>query len=158
MYWTSTFSSIAIEVSRTAEICEYCKASKVKLVWFLFFDIWTGSENPILIFKILFWPSHWVGKSYFDTQNRILTGFSDSVRMSKYDFECLNRIFRLSLNVKIGFLGFTSLLFSHIHTNSIHPTDSVSKCKTNMPQNNLIIVDFLIDLSPSRKTRIDNWT
>ena len=52
----------------------------------------------------------------------------------------------------------TPLLFSHIHTNSIYPTDSVSKCKTNMPQNNLIIVDFLIDLSPSRKTRIDNWT
>ena len=38
----------------------------------------------------------------------------------------------------------TPLLFSHIHTNSIHPTDSVSKCKTNRPQNNLIIVDFLI--------------
>ena len=37
----------------------------------------------------------------------------------------------------------TPLLFSHIHTNSIHPTDSLSKCKTNnMPQNNLIIVDF----------------
>ena len=52
----------------------------------------------------------------------------------------------------------TPLLFSHIHTNSIHPTDPVSKCKTNMPQNKLIIVDFLIDLSPSRKTRIDNWT
>ena len=36
----------------------------------------------------------------------------------------------------------TPLLFSHIHTNSIHPTNSVSKCKTNIPQNNLIIVDF----------------
>ena len=37
----------------------------------------------------------------------------------------------------------TPLLFSHIHTNSIHPTDSLSKCKTNnMPQNNLIIVGF----------------
>ena len=34
----------------------------------------------------------------------------------------------------------TPLLFSHIHTNSIHPTNSVSKI--NMPQNNLIIVDF----------------
>ena len=88
---------------RTAEVCDYCKASKVRLVWLSFFDIRTESENPILIFKILFWPSHWVRKSYFDIkilfwqdfptqfecQNRILNvkvGFSDSVWMSKYDF------------------------------------------------------------------------
>ena len=37
---------------------------------------------------------------------------------------------------------YTIAFLRHIHTNSIHPTDSVSKCKTNMPQNNLIIVDF----------------
>ena len=95
---------------------------------FSFFDIRTESENPILIFKILFWHSHWVGKSYFDIQNPILSfalsrkilfwsfapsrkilfwyikiGFSDSVRMSKEDFECQNTFFRLSSNVKIGF-------------------------------------------------------
>ena len=40
---------------------------------FLFLDIRFESENPILIFKILFWHSHWVGKSYFVIQNPILT-------------------------------------------------------------------------------------
>ena len=30
-------------------------------------------ENPILIFKILFWHSHWVRIYYFDIQNPILT-------------------------------------------------------------------------------------
>ena len=49
-----------------------------------YFDIHTESENPILIFCLI---------SYF----------SDSVRMSKYDFEYRNMIFRLSANVKIGF-------------------------------------------------------
>ena len=40
----------------------------------------------------------------FECQNRILNvkiRFSDSVRMSKYDFEYQNRIFRLSSNVKL---------------------------------------------------------
>ena len=121
----------------------------MKLVWFSFF---------------VFRYSNWVGKSYFDIQNpiltialsrkilfwyskSILTRFSDSVRKtknenqtnftflvlqcsqisavllrlcllfmrmfyvsrikfeitSKYDFECQNRVFRLSLNVKIRF-------------------------------------------------------
>ena len=40
---------------------------------FSFSDIRTQSENPILIFKILFWHSNWVGKLYFDIQNPILT-------------------------------------------------------------------------------------
>ena len=31
-----------------------------------YFDIHTESENPISTFKILFWHSQWVGKSYFD--------------------------------------------------------------------------------------------
>ena len=42
----------------------------------------------------------------FECQNRILNikiAFSDSVRMSKKDFELINTIFRLSSNVKIGF-------------------------------------------------------
>ena len=44
--------------------------------------------------------------SQFECQNIILNvkiRFSDSVRMSKYNFECQNRIFLLSANVKIGF-------------------------------------------------------
>ena len=43
----------------------------------------------------------------FECQNRILNikiAFSDSVRMSKYDFECQNTIFQLSSNVKVAFL------------------------------------------------------
>ena len=42
----------------------------------------------------------------FECQNRILNikiAFSDSVRMSKYDFEYQNRFLRLTSNVKIGF-------------------------------------------------------
>ena len=42
----------------------------------------------------------------FECQNRILNikiAFSDSVRMSKLDFECQNTIFGLVSNVKIGF-------------------------------------------------------
>ena len=91
----------------TTEICQYCKASKVRLVWFSFFafrfsifelsrkilfwysksyfDHRTESENPILILKILFW---WDFPTQFEYQNRILNvkiGFSDSVWMSKYD-------------------------------------------------------------------------
>ena len=37
----------------------------------LVFDIRTELENAILIF--LFWHSNWIGKSYFDIQNPILT-------------------------------------------------------------------------------------
>ena len=36
-------------------------------------DIRTESENRILIFKILFWHTNWVGKYYFNIQNPILT-------------------------------------------------------------------------------------
>ena len=39
----------------------------------------------------------------FECQNRILNikiAFSDSVRMSKWDFECQNKIFRLSSNIE----------------------------------------------------------
>ena len=42
----------------------------------------------------------------FECQISILEikiAFSDSIRMSKSDFECQNTIFRLSSNVKIGF-------------------------------------------------------
>ena len=42
----------------------------------------------------------------FECENSILNikiRFSDSMRMSKYDFECQNTIIRLSENVKIGF-------------------------------------------------------
>ena len=38
-----------------------------------YFDIRTESEKASLIFKILFCHSNWVGKSYFDIQNPILT-------------------------------------------------------------------------------------
>ena len=38
-----------------------------------YLDIRTESGNRILIFKILFWHSNWVGKCYFDIQNPILT-------------------------------------------------------------------------------------
>ena len=90
-------------------------ASKVKLVWFSFFfcfffrfrfsffDIWIESESRILTFKILFWHSNWVRKSYFDIQNPILTFELSRKILSKWDFptQCngQNRI----LNIKIGF-------------------------------------------------------
>ena len=38
-----------------------------------YFDIRTESENRILTLIILFLHSNWVGKSYFDIQNPILT-------------------------------------------------------------------------------------
>ena len=44
--------------------------------------------------------------THFECQIRILNikrEFSDSVRMSKYDFECQNTIFRISSNVRVGF-------------------------------------------------------
>ena len=44
--------------------------------------------------------------THFECQIRILDikrALSDSVRMSKYDFESQNTIFRLSSNVRIGF-------------------------------------------------------
>ena len=73
-----------------------------------YFDIRSESENAILIFKILFWHSNWVGKSYFDIQNqnsifRLSSNVKIGFWMSKYDFpthfECQNRIF----NIKIVF-------------------------------------------------------
>ena len=114
---------------RTPGIKQYT-ISKVKLVWFSFFafrfrfrfrfsffDIRIESENPILIFKILFWHSNWVGKSYFDIQNPILT-FAMSrkilfwqslwVRKSYFDIQNPNLTYRidsvpLSSNVKKRF-------------------------------------------------------
>ena len=102
-------------LSRTAEICEYCKASKVKLVWFSFFvfrfSLFVFSFSIFeLSRKILFWYSKsyfdhrteseniifWYSKSYFDRIFRL----SSNVKIG---FECQNRIFRLSLNVNIGF-------------------------------------------------------
>ena len=59
---------------------------------------------------------------------------------------------RLSIVKEIK--NYYTIAHTFTQTPSIQPT--VSKCKTNMPQNNLIIVDFQIDLSQSRKTRIDN--
>ena len=49
--------------------------SRKMLFWYLtfYFDIRTESENRMLIFKILFWHWNWVGKSYLDIQNPILT-------------------------------------------------------------------------------------
>ena len=73
-----------------------------------------------------------------------------------YFIQCIVMCTRLSIVKEIrNYYTIAFLIHSH---KLIQQTDSVSKCKTNMPQNNFIIVDFLIDLSPSRKTRIDNWT
>ena len=49
--------------------------SRKILFWYSksYFDIRTESENHILISKILFWHLHWIGTSYFDIQNPILT-------------------------------------------------------------------------------------
>ena len=45
------------------------------LFCFSFFKIRNEAEYRILTFKILFLHSNWDGKSYFDTQNPILTYF-----------------------------------------------------------------------------------
>ena len=77
-----------------------------------YFDIWNPiltfaeTENPILIFKILFWHSHWVGKSYFDIQNPILT-FALSQKIlfwhSKSYFDIRTEVENLILTFKILF-------------------------------------------------------
>ena len=72
-----------------------CKQGEVGLIFvfslfvfrFSFFvfrySIQTESEDRILTFKILFWHSNWVGKSYLNTILSIKTGFPNSVRWSK---------------------------------------------------------------------------
>ena len=50
--------------------------------------------------------SKWPFSSQYECENRISDvkiAYFDSVRMSKYDSECQNSLFRLSANVKIVF-------------------------------------------------------
>ena len=49
------------------------------------FDIRTESEIPILTFKILFWHSHWVGKSYFNWPSQWTTDVDWDFK-SQYSF------------------------------------------------------------------------
>ena len=79
-----------------------------------FFDIRTQWENRIFIFKILFWNSNWVGKSYsksyFDipteSENRILTFkilFRHSNWVGKCSFGIQSHILTFELNCKMLF-------------------------------------------------------
>ena len=51
-------------VTKSKSSCQWCTLA--------FGAVTTMSENHILTFEILFWHSNWVGKCYFDIQNRIL--------------------------------------------------------------------------------------
>ena len=62
-------------------------------------DVRIESENPTLIFKILFWHSNWVGKSYFDIQNPFL----HSHWVGKSFFHIQNPILTFELSRKILF-------------------------------------------------------
>ena len=75
-----------------------------------YFDIPTESENRISTFKILFWHSHWVGKSYFDIQNPILT-FALS---QKILFWYLKSYFEIRTESENRILTF-KILFWHLH-------------------------------------------
>ena len=79
-----------------------------------YFDIRTKSENAILIFKILFWHSNWLGKSNsklnFDirteSKNRILTFkiiFRHSNWVGKCYFDIQNPILTFELSRKMLF-------------------------------------------------------
>ena len=58
-YFDSQITILAFELSRKIVFWQ----------WNPYFDIRTEPENAILIFKILFSHSNWVGKSYFHVQN-----------------------------------------------------------------------------------------
>ena len=97
------------------------------LFWYSksYFDIRTESENAILIFKILFWHSNWVGKyfDYFDirtsenphiftfelfdirteSENSILTFKIHSNWVGKSYFDIRNPILTFELSPKIVF-------------------------------------------------------
>ena len=69
-----------------------------------------SSDYPILIFKILFWYSHWVGKSYFDIQNPILT-FAMSRKIQFWHSKSYFDVRTQSENPILTF----KILFWHLH-------------------------------------------
>ena len=63
-----------------------------------YFDIRTESEIAILIFKVLFWHSNRVGKTYFDIRNPILT-FELSGGKCYFDIKAIILTFELSRKI-----------------------------------------------------------
>ena len=65
-----------------------------------YFDIRTESENSILILKILFWHSNWVGKSHFDIQK---IPFWYSKWVGKWNFDIQNPVLTFEPSLIIVF-------------------------------------------------------